>query len=324
MIKNEIYYHRRPVFNFRTKMLTLHLDTVLQICKNLPDSGKIYLSASSKHMGYIRYNVSYHEQVYIKRILRTPYFDRFTDLYVSDTEHALPKAATRLEFCGTFDQTIGKFINVGVTHVIFGSNFNKSILGCLPSSVTYLKFGKYFDQQIYGSIPDSVTHIEFGCRFNQSVKNCISKSVTYLKFGELFNCPVSGNLSDSITHLTFGKYYNQSLDNLPRFLTHLKLSCYNCPPMFNLPNSITNLTFKNRCKPFQMCVPLTVTHLTFGHNFCGPIDSIIPESCTHLTIFSEIVQLPSGIPSSIVEIKLPMRYSLPISDNILSRVKLIR
>jgi len=342
MNKNEINYHRRFISFLGQKMLTLHLDTVLQICGNLPDRGKISLSASSKQLGCIRYNVLYREQVYIKHILCTSYFDRFTNLYVSDTEHALPKEATHLEFSGTFDQIIGKFINVGVTHVIFGSNFNQSILGCLPASITHLKFGKYFDQQIYDSIPDSVVHIEFGTRFNQSVKNCVPKSVTYLKFGELFNCPVSGNLPHSITHLIFGEYYNQSLDNLPPFLTHLKLNCYSGSPVFNLPKSVTHLTLKfctfleylvkcthvthltlkNRYD--QIRVPLSVTHLTFGDQFYGSISGIIPESCTHLTIFSEMLQLPLTIPESIVEIKLPTRYSLPISDNILSHAKIIR
>ncbi len=40
------------------------------------------------------------------------------------------------------------------------------------NSVTHLTFGSEFNRQIIGSIPDSVTHLTFGHCFNQSTKEC--------------------------------------------------------------------------------------------------------------------------------------------------------
>jgi len=78
-----------------------------------------------------------------------------------------------------------------------------------------------------------------------------------------------------------------------------------------------NQTIKNH-------LPRSVTHLTFGNYFNKPIDGIIPSSVTHLTFGWFFNQSINNVPLSVIEIKINKKYDNLISNEIASRIKIIR
>jgi len=156
----------------------------------------------------------------------------------------------------------------------------------IPSKVTHLTFDDEFDGRLSNNcVPSSVTHLTFGICFSQPL-SYLPSSITHLTFGWNFNRPLCNNIPPSVTHLIFGNCFSQSIKN-------------------NIPSS--------------------VTHLTFGEHFNHPIKNNIPSSVTHLKFGSYFGHtLDDSIPSSVIEIVLSAEYLRPISENITSRIKIIK
>uniref|UniRef100_A0A6G6ACR3 F-box and FNIp repeat-containing protein n=1 Tax=Borely moumouvirus TaxID=2712067 RepID=A0A6G6ACR3_9VIRU len=217
----------------------------------------------------------------------------------------------------SFDLSI---IPHGITHVMFGSNFNQPLKGKMPNSVTYLRFGWDFNQSIHGFIPESVTHLIFQDSFNQSIEGCIPTNVTHLTFGHDFNQPIKGCIPNSVTHLTFGTSFNQSIMGaIPNNVTHLTFgSSFNQPIQDCIPNSVTHLTFGWAFnQPIKGCIPNSVTLLKFGNHFNQSILGCIPASVTLLEFGEQFNQSISGcIPDSVTFLKFGECFNQSIIGSI--------
>jgi len=77
-------------------------------------------------------------------------------------------------------------------------------------------------------------------------------------------------------------------------------------------------------KIIDKCIPLSITHLTFGTSFNKPIQNNIPSSVTHLTLGHNFKQPLIDIPPSIKQIKISDKYVQYINERISSRTEIIR
>jgi len=81
-----------------------------------------------------------------------------------------------------------------VRHLVFDSNFNKSIKDMIPDTVTHLKFWFSFNQPI----------MEYSDSHRQGVIRYIHNSIIHLTFGERFNWLIAHGIPDLVIYLSFG------------------------------------------------------------------------------------------------------------------------
>ena len=86
-----------------------------------------------------------------------------------------------------FNRSLNNVIPQGITHLIFGIEFNKKRR--YTKSVTHLILGGEFNKIIdQVTIPHGVIHLTFGNEFKMTIfNNVIPNSVTHLSFGEKFH-----------------------------------------------------------------------------------------------------------------------------------------
>jgi len=233
--------------NTTTMMLALHDDINLIICGNLPDRSKLSFTSASKQFHPTKYKTLYTELYDCAKICAVPYFDRFTNVYVTyehkklprsithlhfDTEEResieIPQTVTHLSFCAIFYDDMSGQIPNSVTHLSIADSFVKPKRGIIPNSVThlYLEYNEMdnYYEFIYDIIPDSVTHLTFNNSFDDSIDRGIPSTVTHLVFGKYFNMSIDGNIPSSVIHVTFGKYFNQSINSLPTTVKEVVLN----------------------------------------------------------------------------------------------------
>jgi len=198
----------------------------------LSDSDKFYFLITCKNFYDNKYLITFDEQHHILKILKSSFFDCFTNLIFNEYIYF-----TNKEIFGEITRPLQ--MPNKIKKITLSETFNKSIKGCIPNTVTHLTFGNSFNKSIKGCIPNSVTHLTFGNSFNQSIKGCIPNSVIHLTFGCYFNQSILGNIPNSVSHLTFGRLFGKSIDGIPNSVTHLNIPGF-CD-MNNLPSSITNL-----------------------------------------------------------------------------------
>jgi hypothetical protein len=134
-----------------------------------------------------------------------------------------------------------------VTHLVFGTYFNKSIKNNIPSSVINLELGAWFDPS-NESIPQSVTYLTISMTAQTSL---IHPRVSHLELARgnndaRFPIPFRECIPESITHLIFRDWY-----------------------------------YYEKIKEY---IPVSVTHLTFSGCFKMLLDDIIPSSITQITL----------------------------------------
>lgn len=115
--------------------------------------------------------MTFDTEMYIFDIMELPYFDRFSDVVVRDTESPIPKCVTHLTFTFGFNKKIGSCLPATVTRLTFSNNFNQLIKGAVPKSVTHLTFGHCYRSPVIDYIPESVTHLKFGAMFDRPEQN---------------------------------------------------------------------------------------------------------------------------------------------------------
>ena len=98
-------------------------EILLLIMDHLTDREKLNLIECSKYANTLKNKFSLNEQhYYCTMIGKLSYYNRFTNLMLSQLI-TLP---------------------IGITHLIFGNNFNKAIKGAIPNSVTHLTIPKRY------------------------------------------------------------------------------------------------------------------------------------------------------------------------------------
>ena len=223
-------------------------DIVNQIIFYLTVKDKlIVLSISKFHHNLIKL-ISFDEKVYLRKIIGSPYFNKFTNIIVENQVYILNK----------------------ITHLTFDDNFDQPIIN-IPNTVKYLTFGFYFNRSINNVIPNGVIHLIFGCKFNLIIRDTIPNSVTHLTFGCKFYVSKMDIIPNSVTHLTFGCSINESKKHYDKF--YLMMNA--------IPDSVTHLTFGYYFNAIiNNIIPNSITHLTFGYYFNQSIANSIPNSVT--------------------------------------------
>lgn len=88
---------------------------------------------------------------------------------------------THLTFDAHFNHPIINAIWYGVTHLTFGTYFNRPI-SAIPSNVSDLIFGENFNQSIINDIPDNFAHSIFEKNFINQFPQKYSNVVEYCQF----------------------------------------------------------------------------------------------------------------------------------------------
>lgn len=223
----------------------------------------------------------------------------------------LPPTIRRITLGKEFNEIVDcNSICVQVTHLTFGSYFNKNVDN-LPSSVTHIKFGDYFNSAV-DHLPPLLQYLKFGYDFNQPVDH-LPSLLTYLYFGFDFDQQVD-LLPRRITHLRFGQKFNHDIFNLPLGITHLILGDYFDKPVDNYLTplcSLQRLSFMCNFNHPVNNLPTNIKKVLFGFRFNQPIDDL-PDSITHLVFNYMFNQPVSKWPADIKYIALNTEYSHPL------------
>ena len=134
-------------------------DEILRVCVHLSDQDKVHLSATSKRLSNIKFRILFLTKMFAKDIINLSYFNRFSNVIMSDTKEFLPKH---------------------VTHLTFSERFNQAINGCIPKSVKNLTFGYGFNQSI-DSMPNSVVNISLRWNYGRKIGEKMLPKVTIRK-----------------------------------------------------------------------------------------------------------------------------------------------
>lgn len=159
-------------------MNTLHFDAILHICRYLSNADHIKFSMASRFYDRIKFGVTFDAEMYILDIIKLPYFNRFSNVVVNNTDHSMPTCARHLTFSFRFNQKIDDYLPATVTHITFGYCFNQLIDNCIPKSITYLKFGRMFNQNL-NTLHSSVEHIYLHKSYEQCIDERIQPKITY-------------------------------------------------------------------------------------------------------------------------------------------------
>lgn len=304
-------------------MRHLLFELIAEICEYLTDYEKITLSMTSKSIDKMKHKLTYHEEINVRKIKTLPYFNNFQYVKISNITDAYPRHAIYIHFTAT-TMNISLLQDIPITHLSFAAGFDESIKNKLPLSVTHLMFNYFFNQKIKNYIPPSVTHLTFGCKFNQSIKK-IPLSVTHLRLGNDFHRRDTFPSTTNITYLELHYHYCDDAIYLLPSVKYLVLLNFDCGIQYNIPRSVTHLTLHCCCGSMPACIPESVTHLTFGDIFNKSIKNVNISSVTHLRFgFGFNKSINNCIPDSVVEITLCKKYSIPINEDITSRVKIRR
>lgn len=241
-------------------------DLVVYICQFINSINIIFFLSTCKTAHTYKSYVFFKKRIDINKIYHLWYFDQFTNIcnVTQINLNKLPKHTKVLSFSEKFNTDLSnisfKLLPKGITHIIFGEDFNSPIGDFLPKTIKYLEFGKSFDQDINNIIPEGVTHLVFGFSFNKNIKNAIPKSVIYLRFGWCFNQPID-TLPSGIRYLFFGHNFSFNLiNNNFESLMELELGMeYNHN---YIPYGINKLKINNKYNKFQKYdIPQTVHYL---------------------------------------------------------------
>lgn len=266
----------------------MNSDIIRQLCRYMNNKQKINLLSLNTVTHSMKMRILFTKQTILDNIIGLSYFDQFTNVFVRNRFERLPENVKIVQFDDNFNDDIHNLKrSKKVTHVIFGRNFNRPIVGCIPDTVRYLSFGAFFDQPIEGAIPNGVVNLKFGRGFNRPIENGIPQSVKYLTFGKGF------------THVN-GEAMPRNLINLQ--LPHYWSRCHT----LQLPPNLTHLLI--RCTSSVRKIPSSIVFLELLMSYSQNIpDDFIPYGVKTLVINGEYnVTLPSKLPLSIEHLRLNM------------------
>ena len=181
----------------------------------------------------------------------------------------------KIKFNDLFNQFLPQLPDC-ITHITFGSNFNKPIgikeddkdyglmetQNCLPRNLVFLKFGKFFNQRV-DNLPPTITHLIFGEYFEQPVDH-LPVSLKYLKFGESFKEKVD-HLPPNVKLLKFGDFFNQSLSNIPPSVEVIYTGFNYSQPLIGLPEGLKFITIGNNYRHSIQELPDSVEVIALGY-----------------------------------------------------------
>ena len=232
----------------------------------------------------------------------------------------------KIFFVSNFDEPIKiGDIKYGITHVIYGYNFNMKLDECvLPESVELLYFASsnyeyslqnvlpknlktlilsshsYYDNNLkLDDIPEGIKYLSFGYYFDKELNiGDLPESLEFLIFGSQFNKPIKvGVLPKKLKTLIFGWDYDKKIekDVLPEGLKKIDFGkSFNQPIDIGIiPESVDILMFSSRFnQPLMGVLPKNLKKLYLGGSFKQSIEKdMLPHSITELTLYASNNQI---------------------------------
>lgn len=167
------------------------------------ESDKIKCRTAMTCKGLSNSEFYFHEKIHISRIVKSRWFDYFTNVVVSERV-ALPLHIKQLTlgYFFVFEKSISNYVPSTVTHLDIGTEHNALFHNAIPTSVTHLSINSLCTRRIDVLIPSSVTHLTIGkvcCGFSD---HKIPKSITHLTITDWYY-PESKDIPSSVTNLIF-------------------------------------------------------------------------------------------------------------------------
>jgi len=226
-------------------------DVLIIIINLLSDKEKIMTLSTSKKMHQFKCQFTYHEEIYLERIINLPYFDNFISIKASYV-NKYPKHVKHIRFLA-HDQKNYAHIPQSVTHIVLENSHGIIIL---PQSVTHLTLREQFGKHLI--IPPSVINLTVEMLFNDLIRV----------------------IPSTVKYLTINRFTNY-IEKIPEFVSHLTLNNYvgymhPCDQLFTKWSKVTHLTFG---KDFDACIsnmiPLSIIEIKLNKKYNHPIDSDI-------------------------------------------------
>ena len=244
-----------------------------------------------------------------------PYATHIHFAYYADCYVPLPASVVSIELPDTFNSPPMKCESCTVPE----------ICSHIPNTITHLRFGTIFNRSIDSPNLTSLTHLTFGDCYNQPLDFNLFSSLTHLTFGSAFNQPIIGmSVLTKLTHLTFGVHFDQIVkDNIPESVTNLHFDRYFNQNIDNcIPYSVTCLSFFGNFNKHVVGLPNTITHLSLRGEFNQTLTAMLPDSITHLTLGDRFNKpLNNSIPASVICLTFGYDFNHPLAENDLINVQ---
>lgn len=126
----------------------------------------------------------FHEPIDNNKIMKSRWYDNFTQVVVGNKIDKLPVAITHLYFSHIYVSRLRYLpdnLPMTITHLIYGSTFKYENRGSILHK--FRAEDLYFTKIFKNNIPSSVTHLTLNSCILLNKKYCIPKSITHLTLG---------------------------------------------------------------------------------------------------------------------------------------------
>jgi len=218
--------------------MELSLDIWSYICQLISNNrDKFHLLIITKEISKCDFRFT--EKIDVSLIIRSKWFDYFTNIFNVYYLNVLPKFAAELDFGAGFKQNI-EHLPSSVTHLTL-HGYNVMAYGKIPSSITHLTFrgGSYVKIDTLEGVPTffppSVTHLAISKiirsndilspnlildeYFNETITDKIPEHVKYLTINQIFDFYDPGCIPKWIKKVTLiGTYSDERLAFIREFI----------------------------------------------------------------------------------------------------------
>jgi len=254
--------------------MNLPNELIVMIMDFMDDNNKLVLFQTSKQLQELRNLVQF--QIFISNhLIKNRYVINLTDAMVTK----VPQSIKYLTMDESFNSRVD--IRINLRYLKFNNEFNKKII-YLPDSLQILIFGKQFNQDDH-YLPPFLTHLTYGDDFNHEIN--LPKTLIFLNLGKKFNQKIT--FPESLkTLIMYGSI--RKIDALPINLVNLKFSVLN--KTIDYPLSLKKLTHIN--EDYYKSTH-AIPNVTYYNTMT--IETILPESVTHLKCNAILTRIPSNV-----------------------------
>lgn len=180
------------------------LDIWIHIIKSI-ESDKIKCRTAMTCKGLSNREFYFHEKIHISKIVKSRWFDYFTNVVVSE-KSMLPLHIKRLSLGCFFKQPIDNYIPSSITHLDIGTRY-LYFYDDIPASVIHLSFNKFCGSHNRSLTLSSVTHLTINKLCCGLLQENFPISVTHLTFGGRCSLLESDCVPSTVTNLIFTNVY---------------------------------------------------------------------------------------------------------------------
>lgn len=213
----------------------------------------------------------------------------------------------------------------------FISDREKIRLSAISKSMEQLKYKLSYHENIHVNAISNLPYFDnFRSVRISSANDTYPKyaACIYMRFDRRFNDSIVDKIPLYVTHLNLSRCVSTltpAIPFIPPSVKYLNIYQFDYVIERGIPNTVTHLTLCTKFGLMPKSLSSSVTHLTFDDPFDEPVNGLIPASVTHLkfgTYFNKTLE--NCIPASVVELVIDKKYRKFISEDIRSRVNVVR